>query len=86
MTSDKWIEELKTDIRRRRLEALKKTKFAIPEVKSQKRPWQAPSYYHWMETWSEKAEGQIASAITKGVYFANLMRVHFMNTEYTRTP
>lgn len=66
MASDKWIEDLKTDIRRRRLEALKKSTFIIPEMKCQTAPWRAPSYYRWMESWSEKAEGQITSAILKG--------------------
>ena len=72
MTSEQWIEDLKTDIRRRRLDALKRTRFDVPKVKTRNWPWQAPSYYHWMETWSENAKEQIASAIAKGMFASNL--------------
>ncbi|KIP10351.1 hypothetical protein PHLGIDRAFT_239316 [Phlebiopsis gigantea 11061_1 CR5-6] len=66
MTSEQWIEDIKTSIRRRRLDALKRTSFDVPKVETRNWPWQAPSYYRWMATWSEDAKVQIASAIAKG--------------------
>ncbi|GJE87531.1 lipase family protein [Phanerochaete sordida] len=69
MTSGHWAEELKRDIRRKRLELLKARGplgGGSAQTEGWKRPWRELSYYHWMETWSKKAEAQIRVGIATG--------------------
>ena len=69
MLSENWPEDLKTEIRRRRLQMLKHAAFDFTEQALPRRsPWRAPSYYHWMETWSEKAKEYIADGVSKGAF------------------
>ena len=79
MLSENWAEDLKTDIRRRRLDALKRCNIDFKAVfpsRPRRSPWQAPSYFHWMETWSEM-HAEVVNNIEEGVArfrTANIMR------------
>lgn len=61
-----WVTDLKNEIRSKRLGALSSRMVDNDAWPPFKRPWQAPSYFHWMERWSEKAKPQISMAIAKG--------------------
>ena len=55
--------------RRRRLSLLKaRGPLGSGDVQTEgwKTPWRELSYYHWMETWSKKAEAQIRVGIATG--------------------
>lgn len=76
MPSTPWVEDLKRDVRLRRLKLLEARATLEGREAHEgdwKRPWRELSYYHWMETWSKKAQAQIDIGIARGATGSNVI-------------